>query len=356
MSNQLLPATTAELSPLQKGWLHMAGIREQLFADLQAAELSVQGAITPADTSTDLATVQAAIMTAKATMKEAKEKRLAFSRLIDEKLLTPAMEFEKRMAATIEGISTHELELRKSAEQEAQKKQAHASELAAYKAHVTNEWYRIAQQYRAALDQEITSTYVANLRTKTNIDRAVLLPAIAESLRTIATPTPNKYQRVLVTDAEAKEAIASIRSYDPAPDLQSVIEGLEERFAMYENDLANAEEAAKATEQEQEQRQQQQQQSLAAEQATNVLIAAAETVQIDTPTVKRELRIVVIESEQWAMAVVANFMKNWQHVNKYVRVKSWSKLSIGQMADALAKHISETGEQLQGLQTEEVCK
>lgn len=354
--NQLLPATTAELSPLQKGWLHMAGIREQLFADLQAAELSVQGAITPAATSTDLPTVQAAIASAKATMKEAKEKRLAFSRLIDEKLLTPSMEFEKRMAAQIESVSGHELELRKQAESEAQKKQAHANELAAYKAHVTNEWFRIASQYRAELDREITATYVANLRAGVAIDRAVLLPAIAESLQTITIPPPVKYSRVLVTDAEAKEAIASIRPYDPKPDLQTAIDGLEERFSMYENDLANAEEAAKATEEEQQERQQEQSQALAAEQATNVLIAQAETITVDAPKVKRELRIVVIESEQWAMAVTANFMKNWQHVNKYVRVKSWSKLSIGQMADALAKHISETGEQLQGLQTEEVCK
>lgn len=354
--NQLLPSLTADLSPLQKGWLHMAGIREQLFTDLQNAELSIQGIITPASDSQDLATVQAAINTAKATIKEAKEKRLAFSRLIDEKLLTPAMEFEKRMIATIEGVSTHELELRKKAEQDAQKKQAHANELAAFKAHVTNEWYRIAMQYRSALDQEITATYVSNLRGNVTIDRKTLLPAIADSLRTITLPSPNKYQRTLVTDDEAKEVVATIRPYDPAPDLQKAIDGLEERFSMYENDLANPEEAAKATENEQSDKHQQQNQALAAEQATNVLIAAAETIQIDAPTVKRELRIIIIESEQWAMAVVANFMKNWQYVNKYVRVKSWNKLSIGQMADALAKHISETGEQLRGLQTEEVCK
>jgi len=86
------------------------------------------------------------------------------------------------------------------------------------------------------------------------------------------------------------------------------------------------------------------------------LIAQAETLIVDTPKVKREIKIVVIESEAWAMAVMTNFIKNWQHVNKYVKVKSWAKLSIGQMADALAKHISETGETFSNLQTEEVCK
>ena len=56
------------------------------------------------------------------------------------------------------------------------------------------------------------------------------------------------------------------------------------------------------------------------------------------------------------MAVITNFVKNWQHVNKYVKVKSWAKLSIGQMADALSKHISETGETFANLETEEICK
>jgi hypothetical protein len=56
------------------------------------------------------------------------------------------------------------------------------------------------------------------------------------------------------------------------------------------------------------------------------------------------------------MTVLTNFIKNWQYVNKYVKVKSWAKLSIGQMAEALAKHISETGETFANLTTEEVCK
>jgi hypothetical protein len=354
---QLLPATTAELSPLQKGWLHMASIREQLFADLQSAELAVQGAINPVVNSADLAEVQTAITTAKSTMKEAKEKRLAFSRLIDEKLLTPAMEFEKRMASVIDGVAAHELDLRKKAAKEAEDKQAHAGELVGYRAHIVNENYRIAQQYRAELDREITATYALNLRSKVPADQvSTIISALSNSLPLVTVPAPNKFARKLVTDDEAREVIAATPKYDPSADLSAAINSLSERFANYEADLANSEAAAVAIEQEQQQRESEQQQSLAAEQATNVLIAQAETVVVEGPRIRKELRITVIESEQWAMAVVANFIKNWQHVNKYVRVKSWSKLSIGQMAEALSKHISETGEQLQGLQTKEICK
>jgi hypothetical protein len=39
-----------------------------------------------------------------------------------------------------------------------------------------------------------------------------------------------------------------------------------------------------------------------------------------------------------------------------LRVKSWTKLTIGQMADALAKHINETGNIIPGIETIEVCK
>jgi hypothetical protein len=152
------------------------------------------------------------------------------------------------------------------------------------------------------------------------------------------------------------ELFKSINPYNPTNDLQSCIESFPNKFALYENDLKNAKSAIQQLELESSEKEAETAQKLATEQATNVLIAQAETIVIDTPKVKRELKIVVVESEQWAMIIIANFVKNWQFVNKYVRVKSWSKLTIAQMADALAKHISETGEEINGLQIEEICK
>jgi hypothetical protein len=43
-------------------------------------------------------------------------------------------------------------------------------------------------------------------------------------------------------------------------------------------------------------------------------------------------------------------------LQKYIRVKSWSKLSIGQMGEYLAKFVTETGDLINSLQFEEVQK
>jgi predicted metal-dependent hydrolase len=160
---------------------------------------------------------------------------------------------------------------------------------------------------------------------------------------------------MFITDQEALDIFHSIDKYEPSNDLAYYQTLVNDRFAMYGHDLANEESLTKLL-QEQQLRVSQAEQELKADIATNTLIAQAETLIVDTPKVKREIKIVVIESEAWAMAVMTNFIKNWQYVNKYVKVKSWAKLSIGQMAEALAKHISETGETFTNLQTEEVCK
>lgn len=345
-----------QLTTQQQGWLHLAEIKRNLFDELQAAELAVQGKLNGIKAA-DLETAQSAIKESKTILADAKGKRLAFSRMIDEKLLTPSMQYEKRMLENIETAGKYELELRKQAEKSALEAQAYQSEVAAYKAHITNEWFRIAHQYRTELKNTIDYTYTSLLKDKVGAEKVPeIIEDLTKVLLSIKLPTPNKFQRNLLDDAAAKQIVSEIKKYNPKPDLDEAIAEVNKRFTLYENDLQNADAAAKAIEEQAKLDAEENAKRLAAEQATNVLIAQAETVIVDTPKVKREIKIVIIESEQWAMTVTANFLKNWQYVNKYVRVKSWAKLTISQMADALAKHISETGEEISGLQIEEICK
>jgi predicted metal-dependent hydrolase len=202
----------------------------------------------------------------------------------------------------------------------------------------------------------IDSSYINCIKVKVPVDQ---LDAMIADLQSIMSrfdlSSFVKFQRMFITDQEALDIFHSIDKYEPSNDLAYYQSLVTDRFAMYAHDLANEESLAKLL-QEQQIRVAQAEQELKADIATNTLIAQAETLIVETPKVKREIKIVVIESEAWAMAVLTNFIKNWQYVNKYVKVKSWAKLSIGQMAEALAKHISETGETFTNLQTEEVCK
>jgi actin-related protein len=190
---------------------------------------------------------------------------------------------------------------------------------------------------------------------KARVDVAKVPEMVADLVNILAKIELSNFQKFdinFISSQEALEIFHSIDKYEPSNDLAYYQSLVPEKFQMYQHDFNSIEKL----EEEQRNRVAAAEQELKADLAINTLIAQSETLIVDTPKVKREIKIVVIESEAWAMAIMTNFIKNWQYVNKYVKVKSWAKLSIGQMAEALAKHISETGETFANLETEEVCK
>lgn len=344
------------LTPVQNGWLKLADIKTSLFDELQRAELAVQDYINGID-GNPLDVIQHNIKSAKQVMADAKSKRLEFTRMIDEKLINPTMEFEKRMAANIEAAAAIELDARKKAAADAENQQAHANEAAALKAHIVNEWFRIAAQYRYELEKITLESYSNCIKNRVPVDQ---LQAMTSDMERILNDWKlsefQKFDRKLISDGHAKEIYDSIEKYNPANDLKTAIKNISVIWSTYSNDLANADVAIESIEKHKQVAEMAMKMDVEFETATNSLIAEAETLIVDAPKVKKELKIVVVESEQWAKTIVANFVRLWPYCNKFVRVKSWSKLTIGQMSDALAKHINETGNVIPGIETEEICK
>jgi hypothetical protein len=345
-----------QLTPIQSGWIKLADIKTALFDELQRAELAVQDYMNGIEGNT-LDVVQHNIKSAKQVMADAKSKRLEFTRMIDEKLITPATAFEKRMAEQIEQAAAIELEMRKQAAENAGKQQAIANETAALKAHIVNEWFRIAAQYRHELERITLESYSNCLKEK---HPPHSIPAMVQDMKRILNewklPEFQKFERKLVSDGLAKEIYDSIEKYNPADDLQTAIKNISIIWSTYANDLANADVAIESIEKHKQIAEMAFEMDLEFETATNALIAEAEMPIVETPKVKKEIKIKVDETEQWAKTIVSNFVRLWPYVNQYVRVKSWAKLTIGQMADALAKHINETGNVIPGIETIEVCK
>jgi hypothetical protein len=277
--------------------------------------------------------------------------------MIDEKLITPATAFEKRMSEQIEQATAIELEMRKQAAENAEKQQAIANETAALKAHIVNEWFRIAAQYRHELERITLESYSNCLKEK---HPPHSIPAMVQDMKRILNewklPEFQKFERKLVSDGLAKEIYDSIEKYNPADDLQTAIKNISVIWSTYSNDLANVDVAIESIEKHKQIAEMAFEMDLEFETATNALIAEAEMPIVETPKVKKEIKIKVDETEQWAKTIVSNFIRLWPYVNQYVRVKSWTKLTIGQMADALAKHINETGNVIPGIETIEVCK
>lgn len=344
------------LTPQQTGWIKLSDIKSALFDELQRAELAVQDYINGIDGNT-LDVVQHNIKSAKQTLADAKSKRLEFTRMIDEKLINPTMEFEKRMAANIESGSAIELEMRKQAAEAAQSQQMIANEAAALKAHIVNEWFRIAAQYRYELERITLESYQNCLKDKQPVHA---IPAMVQNMKMILDewkfPEFEKFERQHVKDGHAKEIFDSIEKYNPANDLQNAKNNVSAVWSTYANDLANADAAIESIDKHKKLAEMAMQMDVELETATNALIAEAETLIVETPKVKKEMKIVAEETEQWAKTIVSNFVRLWPYCNKFVRVKSWQKLTIGQMAEALAKHINETGNVIPGVEMVEVCK
>lgn len=341
-----------QLTTIQQGWLKLAEIRIDLFDRLRLDELACQGELKDIETL-PLEKMQANLRNAKFNLSEAKRKRMDFTRMIDDKLTGPSMEFEKRMASMIDEASKLELAKRLAIESEAKESQLHANEVAMYKAHIVNEWTRIAHEYRSNLQKMIDSSYINCIKSRVDVAKVPEMVAdLVNILARIELSHFVKFNRMFITDQEALEIFHSIDKYEPSNDLKYYQDMVADTFSMYAHDFNSIDQL----EEEQRIRVAKAEQELKADLAINTLIAQSETLIVDTPKVKREIKIVVIESEAWAMAIMTNFIKNWQYVNKYVKVKSWAKLSIGQMADALSKHISETGETFGNLETEEICK
>lgn len=344
------------LTPQQTGWVKLSDIKSALFDELQRAELAVQDYINGIE-GNPLDVVQHNIKSAKQVIADAKAKRLEFTRMIDEKLITPTMEFEKRMAANIESGSAIELQMRKEAAEDAERRQAYANEAGALKAHIVNEWFRIAAQYRYELERITLESYQNCLKAKHPVHS---IPAMVQDMKRILNgwklPEFEKFERKLIPDGHAKEIYDSIAKYDPADDLQTAKNNIAAVWSTYANDLANADAAIESINQHKKLAEMALHVEIDLETSTNALIAEAETLIVETPKVKKEMKIVSEETEQWAKTIVSNFVRLWPYCNKFVRVKSWQKLTIGQMADALAKHINETGNAIPGIQTEEICK
>ena len=335
-----------QLTPQQNGWLKMAEIKANLFKELESHELMVQNLLA---TPGSLESLQAAIKRAKDTISEAKERRLSFTRMLDEKLYEPAMAYEKRMNQLLDEASKKELDLRIEAKNQSIISQNILNEKAAFKVHVTNEWYRIAEEYRENLRKGIDAFYRESLQNKTPYSDKL----VCECQMFISAFLPSqiaKFQPQYLTPTEMEVIFYGIQKYDYEIDLEKALDHVPARFQNYENDLANSEAAIQAIIDAANRRESEVIKAIAIETATNTLIAQAETVTIETPKVKTEMKVVIVESEAWAKAVIMNFIKIWP-ADK-LRVKSWSKLTLSQMAEALAK----SGAELTNLELTEVCK
>lgn len=362
MSNEVIKAQTPyeiigiaagvfnSLPPLAQGWLTMASVKKTVFDQLQKDELAIQEKLnsiaipgnpnmTAEALNAELKKIQETIAAGKSIYAESKAMRINFTNEIDERLIKAAMAFEKRSEILINEATAKELEFRKVVVAKNSEGEAKQTELNQLEAHIKNEWYRIAAKYRADLDEIITVGYTDALKQKQSPDT---IGEYMEVVKQVLTQTELDgfivFKRTLVDDAEAGKLFAGIPQYDPAADLQAAYVKLNEAFSMYAEDLKNSEAAIKEQEAALQERQQEAAQDVEITTATNNLTAHAGGLSFSGgPAIKNKVEVLEENNETWALAVLNAFIKNWKECREFLGVRTWSKLTIGQMAVALGK-------------------
>lgn len=365
-----LPAMTQDLTKVQLGWIKLANKKEQTFAELQKFELNVQGILNGLDTTADpkeLSTVQESLKAAKAKFAELKDCRLQLTRLVEERLFVPAMEFEKRSEELIKKVAANELVLRKAAVAIAEAVGLVDSEIQKFIAHVKNENFRIAADYRVQLVTFINNQYVGALEQSVPAADVEQLKAdIKEGLKLAELSKFEKYnpserltEEQLKTFKERQLAeYAKIPKLDKAGILADAEKTVDEKFIMYAQDLAQAAKAVEASKKESAEIVE----SIKEEAVTNTAInnltsQAAPLVMAGTAAIKKSFAVEDENSFEWAVAVTTNFLRFKASVLSLLRTKSWEKLTVGQMAAALGKLYTENPNiALDGLKVKEVEK
>ncbi len=351
-------AASILLSPIQQGWMALCHNRIELGSVLTNNELEVQKFLNDIKSDKDLPSVQNKLKSGKEAAAIGKDARLQFTRRLDEKLINPLMEFEKRNELLVAVAAGHELDLRTAAHTAANAATDKQRETALYKAHIENEQQRIAVEYRNTLSRRVNFYYTGALESKMEVVKINDYKAdIAAELPMIELPKAVKYETKLMTVDEKKAIIEAAIIYDGKADLQTAIESIETVFAMYAQDLKNVVAALAKAKELQAEKEASAAENLVIDAEINKLAATANVGVIASGVkVKKSYKIIEHENESFMLLIITNFLKKYETVKRYVKVKSVMKLSIQQMTDALSKHITETGEQLVGLNVEEIIK
>lgn len=349
---------TMQLTEQQATWAVLPLQKNALADDLQKRELTAQGLLQQAEAAGDdhhvIDTNLAAYRKLHTEMVEA---RKPFTGMIQDRIIAPLMEFEKRVDPAKNqlyvSLFNKSVDIRRKENLKAQEANAREQEKANFKIHFTNEYTRIVGLYQAIVIREANNIYASYLRGKVQDPKIIDLK---QELAKIPTPELNRFNARYLH----KEVMEELFKEVVQPNWQGVFDDLmiqvDNLFANYSSDLANAEAAIKAQEDATALAAQKADAKIAEEQAMNTLVMKAETPTIEGPAIKRNLQVKTVESEAWAKAVMAAFIVNLPSLAKWLRVKSWGNLKVSQMADYLGKLATETGEVFNGLELEEICK
>lgn len=344
---QLYAGQAPELEPQRREAWYLVGRGKMVMdAELQKHALAIQGFSNGWQTMAQPALADA-IKKWRATHSAMTEARQEFTQYIDEaknQCMSVEREYDPKTNETYKAMTALELKLREAEANKVNEANELINETALYKAHMINQYQELACDYRDKLRALVHDTYTLCLKQKTPPEN--VQPAINACVAAMRVTMPKelvRYKRNRLSDADASAIVQNLRQPSYADIFNEYLKELNEKFSMYANDLANAEQAlANQVEVFEVQKFEDHVNDQAEKQANELYIKATTQVLTAAPGVKpvtETSKIKIGESKEWAAIIIAAFLANFQKCIEKVRVKKdkpdYSTLSVERMAAAL---------------------
>ena len=347
--------TTTQLTEQQsKAWLGMAQTKNVVASTLAKEELAAQ-TILMLPNAPDHQTIDAALAAYRKKVLDVIDYRKQFTNKITTGIIEPLMAFEKRLDPKInEQYKTLEiasLDLRKKEFEKVAAINLINQELADFKMHLQTEFWKYVNAYKTEARKQINSFYAMALKAKTKVgvEQALVF------LKDIQIAPIVKFRNLHLEKSEMLE----IYNAFPKPNMEhaftDMCDEFTELFEHFDAAVLNADAALKAQEEKAMQMANEENQKLKESIAINTLVGMAETATIAGPKIKKTLVVEVSENEGWAKAVLGAYLMGFNDCAKFRR-GSFSKMSIGQMADQLGKLATENGVCFANLNLVEIVK
>ena len=349
---------TMQLTEQQAAWAGLPLQKNALTESLQRQELTAQGLLQQAEAAGDKwADIDTNLAAYRKLHTEMIEGRKPFTGMIQDRIIAPLMAFEKRVDPKsnekYNELFNKSVDLRRKENLAASVANAKNQEKANFTSHFTNEHVRIVGLYKATVMREATNIYSSYLKGGIQ-DPA--LQELKQKLAEVPQPAMTAFIPQYLKPEEMQELYKTIAPINWNETFAGLMMEVDNLFANYASDLANAEAAIKAQEDALQLATQAADKKIQEEQAINTLVINAAAPTIEGPKIKKNLKVTVRTDWAWMKAVMAAFMVNFDDLSKWISVKEPGNLKVAQMADYLGKLATETGLTFNGLELEEVCK
>jgi len=324
------------------GWMLIARGKVKMDGILQGHKMVIEKLLSDVAKNPLQRSLETEIATFRKIQSEMVNDRKKFTAIFDyikDGCMTIEKEYDPKTNAALANMEISHLNWKKAESAKQQATENKQRETEALKAHVMNMYQAQATKYRMEIRQLIHIAYTSCIKALTPADQVQhAIDLCVQAASNVRPMVPAPFNNVLLTLPELQAIAQTI----PQPDFKHIwdelMKELVEKFSLYANDLAAADVVIEQSTIDLQHVQAMEDQALQNTVATNNLVAAGSVFIADKVEIKVKKSIKVVDNDPgWVLKIMSAFISSFNVVMPLITVKSYSNLSVKQMAAALDK-------------------